>query len=202
MSILTRIRRRLRREAALQYNRLRVWQLAREISETRASSDNQPVLFFNASTRLSGLSQNAGFSLMISLMLQKRGVPVHHFVCNRGMRPCVLGTDRENPDKIPPCAECVRTSRYVFAGSLASSFTFKNDEGLNKKIAGLGLDELLKFEYKNIPLGKLILPSLRWILRRHHLKDDETTRTLASAYIRSAWNVYQEFTICLSAVNP
>ena len=64
------------------------------------------------------------------------------------------------------------------------------------------LDELLGFEYKNIPLGKLILPSLRWILRSHHLKDDETTRTLAAAYIRSAWNVYQEFTICLSAVNP
>ncbi|MDP2777542.1 MAG: hypothetical protein Q8O48_07850, partial [Anaerolineales bacterium] len=39
-----------------------------------------------------------------------------------------------------------------------------------------------------LPLGALCLPGLRWVLRVHHLKDDEATRYLFREYILSAWN--------------
>jgi hypothetical protein len=51
-------------------------------------------------------------------------------------------------------------------------------------------------------LGQLVLPSLRWILRRHHLVDDEATRKLIGNYMLSAWNIVQQFGALLDRVNP
>ena len=51
----------------------------------------------------------------------------------------------------------------------------------------------MTFEWQNIPLGTLCLPGLRWILRIHHLDDDENTRYLLREYILSAWNVAGKF---------
>ena len=53
-----------------------------------------------------------------------------------------------------------------------------------------------------LPLGQLCLPGLRWILRRHHLEDDEETRFLLREYILSAWNVAQKFSRFLDETNP
>ena len=55
----------------------------------------KPVVFFNASTRIHGHSQNAAFSLLTSWAVRLTGVPVVHFVCQAGMSRCVLGTDQD-----------------------------------------------------------------------------------------------------------
>ncbi len=48
----------------------------------------------------------------------------------------------------------------------------------------------------------LCLPGLRWILRIHHLNDDESTRYLLREYILSAWNVAQRFADFLDQTQP
>ncbi|MFZ5909005.1 MAG: hypothetical protein ACOYYU_03205 [Chloroflexota bacterium] len=53
-----------------------------------------------------------------------------------------------------------------------------------------------------IPLGALCLPGLRWILRIHHLTDDEPTRHLLREYILSAWNVARRFSKFLDQTQP
>ena len=68
-----------------------------------------PLVFFNASTRLSGISLNAGFSLVTTWSLRLQGIPVVNFVCQRGLTQCVLGTDRHDPPKAPPCHSCVNS---------------------------------------------------------------------------------------------
>jgi hypothetical protein len=200
--LLNRIRRRLDREIALQTNRLRVNKLTRAIDASVSQSEQRPILVFNASTRLSGLSQNAGFSLLTSLALRADGVPVIHFVCNHGLTPCVLGTDRDNPSAKPPCRECVRTSRFVYAGADVHWFSHHVNQEIEQQLEGLDLQGLMRYEYEHIPLGKLILPSMRWILRRHHLQNDAETCALARAYIQSAWNVYAEFSLLLASRSP
>ena len=42
-------------------------------------------------------------------------------------------------------------------------------------------------------LAHCVCLGLRWILRIHHLNDDENTRYLLREYILSAWNVAQKF---------
>ena len=202
MDFLKRIYLRLLRELDQFLNYFRIRKITADINRAGTSGDEHPVLFFNASTRLSGLSQNAGFSLVSSLALRFAGQPVIHFVCQKGLSHCVLGTDKLNPRNEPPCAECMRTSRLIFKGADTRKFTFKRDSELETQITHMVLPDLLALEYQGIPLGKLVLPSLRWILRIHHLQDDERTSYLARQYILSAYNVAGEFEKLIEETKP
>jgi hypothetical protein len=175
------------------------------------------VAFFNASTRLTGISLNAAFSLLASLGLRMAGVPVVHFVCQRGMSLCVLGTDRNNPHKPPPCKSCITQSHSLYLDSHAVSFSYTPVPSLADELIHLPLDSLYGLEVtsptwigrnnsKNtaqmIPLGQLVMPSIRWVLRRHHLQDDEPTRFLYRQFLLSANSVALEFSAFLDKINP
>jgi len=111
-------------------------------------------------------------------------------------------------------------------------FDYQRDEQLASALQGLSVQQLMTFEWKlgmedviarseatkqspvkegiaspiglamTIPLGALCLPGLRWILRIHHLDDDENTRYLLREYILSARNVAQKFSAFLDEVKP
>ena len=202
MQIIQRISSRVKREFNLFRSHRLVRKIRKNLPNDPGEKPSKPVIFYNASTRLSGLSQNAGFSLVTSLSLRNAGIPVIHFVCHRGLSHCVLGTNRENPSDPPPCPECVRTSRLIFDGAVVEPCQMVRERRLEEELSGLSLKELLEFDYKGFPAGKLVLPSLRWILRIHHLQDDEGTRYLAREYILSAWNVKQKFETILKKNDP
>ena len=77
-------------------------------------AEGSPVLFFNASTRTWGISQNAAFGLLASWGLRLSGVPVRYFVCNAGLEQCVLGTVRTRLERSPPCNLCIRLSHQMY----------------------------------------------------------------------------------------
>ncbi len=175
---------------------------ALQVATSAPPATGKPVVVFNASTRLQGMSQNAGFSLLAAWGLRMRGVPVVHAVCRRGMSRCVLGTQRDNPQANPPCAGCVEQSQAVFAGADTRWLEFTPDAALQQALAGLSTEQMQTFTYRDAPLGALVLPSLRWILRRHHLADDAATQTLFREYILSAWNIIGAMGSLLDSVQP
>lgn len=195
-------------------NHLRVMNLARQVAAHAPHAlAQQPVVFFNASSRITGLSQNAAFSLLASWGLRLAGVPVQHFVCQRGMSHCVLGVNRENFHKPPPCKACIRQSRRLYLGADTYGFGYQPDPDLVHALENLSILELSDFEYRKIkgslvtpglslPLGRLVLPSIRWSLRRHTLLDDPETRYLMREFILSAYNIAQEFSAFLEKVKP
>ena len=72
-------------------NLWRIRQLARKIArQAKPDSAEKPVVVFNASTRLEYMSQNGAFSLLTAWGLRLAGIPVIHFVCQRGMRKVCL----------------------------------------------------------------------------------------------------------------
>ena len=77
------------------------------ICQARKLPENQveqgPVIFFNASTRIQSMSQNAAYSLLASLGLCVNGVPVHYFICSSGLERCILGSNRDDVYQSPPC---------------------------------------------------------------------------------------------------
>jgi hypothetical protein len=166
----------------------------------------KPVIFFNASTRLNSLSQNAGFAMLAGWAVQLAGWPLIHFVCQAGMSPCVLGTDQEDFSMTPPCPACMRQSRLNTHAARVHPFTYQQDKELQASLKNLALDELINFEYdlleSRLPLGELVLPSMRWRLRRSTLPDDEPTRFLFRQYMLSAWNVAREFESLLESARP
>ncbi len=66
----------------------------------------------------------------------------------------------------------------------------------------MDLAALAEVDIENIPLGRLVLPSVRWVLRRHHLLEDEPTLFLFRQFLLSAWWTAQEFTRLLEDAKP
>jgi hypothetical protein len=96
----------------------------------------------------------------------------------------------------------VHQSKTLYTGANPHWFDYQRDMQLALAIENLPLRELMTFAWQDIPLGNLCLPGLRWILRIHHLKDDENTRYLLQEYILSAWNVAQKFSKFLDEIKP
>ena len=182
-------------------NQQRIQKLARRVAaQSRPQPEARPVVFFNASTRIAGLSQNAAFSLLASWGLRLAGVPVVHFVCEQGMSHCVLGLNRTDYTQPPPCQACMAQSHRLFTDAQVYPFKYREEPNLASLLLELSMDELGAFEYpapfpasSPLPLGSLVLPSIRWTLRRHHLPDDEPTRYLMRAFILSAYSIAASF---------
>ena len=190
----------------------RLFRFNRQITNKAHPKPEKPtVAFFEASTRLSGISLNAAFAYLAACGIQLAESPVVYFACQAGMSRCVLGTKYDDPYQPPPCHSCISQSQRLFAHAPSIWFSYEEDESLKRVLENLNLDELSRFEYPavkslnlstNIPLGKLVLPSLRWARRMHNLMDDEPTRYILREYILSAWRVANEFAIFLDQAEP
>ncbi len=164
--------------------------------------DRKPVIFFNASTRLEGLNLNAAFGLISSWGVQLTGRRVIHFACQAGMKQCVLGAGVVGPLETPPCQGCVQHSRLYTGASQTAWFEYREDDELKNMLDSMSIAEMMDFSYQGVPLGKLVLPSLRWILRRHNLVEDNLTRYLFSSYILSGYSIAIQFSQLLEEEDP
>jgi capsular polysaccharide biosynthesis protein len=219
---------RLQRGLVRRLNNLKIAAMARHVARHAPQPSGAPVVFFKVSTGIDDLSWNSGFHLLASWALRLQGIPVVYFACNAGMSHCVLGTNRGDPHKEMPCRSCVYQSETLYTGLRTNDFGrygggaanpkaalrevattsgvywfgYQRDPQLATALEDLGLPDLMTFGWQGLPLGALCLPGLRWILRIHHLNDDESTRYLLREYILSAWNVAQEFSKFLDETKP
>ena len=157
------------------------------------ADEKQTILAFNASTRITGLSLNAAFAMLTGWSLRMQGKKVINFVCHYGMSRCVMGTDRTDVYKVMPCQQCLAQSSAIYHRSNVKKLIYAPNEELAHLLQDTSLARLRHFHYEDLPLGDLCLPSMRWVLRRHHLQDDEPTRVLYRHYILSAYKVAMQF---------
>jgi hypothetical protein len=202
-NLAARIRSRVRYEWAEWINSLQLARLTSQVAKAAPQPQSRrPVVFFNASTRLRGVSLNAAYSNITAWALRLSGIPVVHFVCRRGMTRCVLGTDMDDHTTEPPCESCIVQSEKLYAQADVRWFTPTEYPDLLNRLNGTPLNRLEKFVYEGIPLGELVLASLRWRLRRYHLEDETTTLFLYRQFILSAYNVDVKFNALLDETNP
>lgn len=165
------------------------------LQDADQSQDIPPVIFFNASTRIHMLSLNGAFSLLASWGLRAGGAPVWYVVCHEGMQQCILGTQRDDYDALPPCEPCIGFSDMLFpaARTLPLPLDRMSAEAVAPELEGRSMAALTEWRYKDYPLGEMCLPGLRWALRRHHLSDNPATRALFRRYLRSATSLVEGF---------
>jgi len=193
---------RLKLEAAHRANDRRFAALSNRVAEATLEKTTAPVIFFDVSTRLTGTSLNAAFAALSAWSLELKGVRVIHFVCQQGLAPCVFGTKRNAMHHHPPCRACMQQSEALFGQSEVVSFGFDAEALPQGLLEPLDLNQLSRFTYADLPLGELALPSMRWILRRHHLADNELTRSLFMKYIRSAYSLALQFEALIQEAQP
>ncbi len=198
-----RAKNRLRREWLQRRNNRRITTINRAVEQAAPrGAGARPVVFFNASTRLTGVSLNAAYSQIAGWAVRMAGAPVIRVACGSGMSRCVLGTDRDHYSQPPPCAPCVAQSRALYAGQDVRWLRYAPDPAVEREIATLDLEGLMQYTHAGVPLGAIILPGYRWVLRRHHVADDEANRFLFRQYILSAWGIYGQFTALLDETHP
>ena len=126
---------RVKRGVVRHLNNLRIAATARRVARQEPEPTGAPVVFFKASTGIDDLSWNSGFHLLASWALRLSGVPVAYFACNAGMSHCVLGTNRDDPYKPPPCASCVYQSKTLYSGS--NDFSRSNQKATEVATTGV-----------------------------------------------------------------
>jgi hypothetical protein len=201
---------RIKRGLVRRLNNFKIARVAKQVAKQESQPNGAPIVFFKASTGIDDLSWNSGFHLLASWAFRLHGIPVIYFACDSGMSRCVLGTNRDHVQKEPPCKSCVYQSRTLYKGTQLNMetgtyvhwFDYQRNTQLATAIDHLSVQNLMTFEWQNIPLGALCLPGLRWVLRIHHLNDDESTRYLFREYILSAWNMAQKFEALLEQTQP
>lgn len=181
---------------------LRIRALSHQLRAVQTNGTDNPVVFFNASTRLTGVSQNAAFSLIASWSLKAEGVPVLYYACRSGMSQCVLGTVVGDPLDPMPCEGCIRESDHLTGAGPTVWFDYQQDSELASLLETSNLEKLKEFRYHGRPLGSLVLPSLRWVLRRHHLEREPLALPLYRRMINSAQQVARDFEELLDQVDP
>ncbi|PWH15001.1 MAG: hypothetical protein DDG59_11990 [Anaerolineae bacterium] len=190
-------------------NRQRLKRLAHQVRmHSPRERDLTTIVVFNTSSRLSALSQNAAFTLLAAMGLKLGGYRIVQFACASGMVPCVLGTNRRDYHLPPPCAACIAQTKRLTQAFETFWFHFQPDHALAEQLKALNVEALGEFQLSHpafgepIPLGKLVLPSIRWALRCYHLPDDEPTRYLLRQYLLSAYNVALHFKAVLEKELP
>ena len=158
-----------------------------------------PVLFFNASTRLNRTSLNAAYAWIAANSLRYSGVPVHFISCGKGLKPCLLSVGR---GESAVCPSCMALSSKMYAGLPHTVFHFEEDHTVANDVEGLGHAGLSSYVHEGVPLGELTLPSLRWILRRHHLEDIPEAVPLQRSFIKSAWSTYVQAKRLMDDLHP
>ncbi|MCX6066993.1 MAG: hypothetical protein NT121_14770 [Chloroflexi bacterium] len=194
----------VQRRLARHVNNWRIFRMALSVAKAvpPQKQDVRPIVFFKASSGVDDFSWNSAFHLLTSWGLRLQGVPVVYFACQHGMTRCVMGTNRDVPAQKPPCRSCVYQAKTLYTGANVHWFGFERNQELETALTRLTLAELMAFEWKNIPLGALVLPGLRWILRRHNLLDDDATKFFLREYMLSAFNLAGRFERFLDSVNP
>jgi hypothetical protein len=163
-----------------------------------------PVLFFDASTRLNHVSQNAAFSKFAEWAVRYQGIPTWRMVCQRGMSQCVLGTDHRNLEEPPPCRLCLRMSGILHASDQTLSLEFdpRVEQDLGPELSSLSIAGMTRWGHHSYELGQICLPSLRWALRCHHLPEGGAVRAVFQRYLISAAGLLRHFERIIEALNP
>lgn len=203
MNLLKRAREFLKEQPVRMGINGEIRRMAKEVARAAPDPDDRKIVVsFNASTRITGLSLNAAFAMLTGWSLRLQGVRVANFVCQRGMTRCVMGTDINDVFKPPPCQKCLNQSAPIYDRSNLVWMGYFPSEELAKNLQNADLSVMQNFHYEGIPLGELCLPSMRWVLRRHHLEDNHSTQILYRHYILSAYKIAAQFERLVTQAHP
>lgn len=168
-------------------------------TEAHLTETGHPVLFFNASTRLNRTSLNAAYAWITANSLRFSGCPIHFISCGQGLKPCLLSVGRGG-DAL--CSSCMELSQKMYDGLPHTVFHYEKDNEVANDVEGLDHAGLSVYVHEGVPLGELTLPSLRWILRKHHLDGDPEAVKLQRSFICSAWSTYLQARRLMDETEP
>lgn len=160
--------------------------LAREENgrRLRSRADGPRVLFFCPHGTW---ATHVATEAVIALALRLRGARCEFLTCGAVQPICIQGGRS--------AARCASCFHYVQDFIIPFGLPLRSARGLSGRgnragdgtdFAAYDLDGLLDYNRDGLPLGRMILPSVRWVLRRGTLLPDERTLATYRAFLQSA----------------
>jgi len=172
--------------------------------EAKDIGDSRPVVFLIASSHITHFGLGAAIGLLSSWALRLTGQRVVYYVCKEGLSQCVLGSNRQGVVSRPPCDACIslRNSIYPLRHTVELNRESQKLHSLRSELNALTWPELTDYCKLGWNLGKLCLPSLRWVERRFNLDPNEFRQHMLIEYIVSAANLAEEFARIIDQLQP
>lgn len=169
-------------------------------SRAPALKASPPIAVSVISTQTSNLSFCGLGGFIISNALRLQGHRVINLTCDQVLDRCIA-VNTGFLDQRPPCRDCRKLTDAMFGGQckwqVDASPAGEGGDDLPDNLA-----ELENTEYKSYPVGRIVLPSLRWSLRRFHLRETESVVGLNRRLIVSAERMIDRFEDLISVDKP
>ena len=101
---------------------------------------------------------------------KKKDIVCDLILCNAGLEICHLGGGPFNSNSKMPCKTCYKVNKSLFKDLNIIEFNNINLDH-KKKLEKLSFDELKNYKYRDYELGRLVTPSIIWILRDSRLNE-------------------------------
>lgn len=133
---------------------------------------------------------HVAWETLIALGLRLRGAQVEFFTCGGALPACQVGRWGR-----PPCGSC-----YDYLTDFVQPFGFpirvalrmvssQKSQKVFQAIGTTSWQDVLNYEYKGLNLGQIVLPVVRWYLRRGTIPENEQTLAVYQAFLKSAVSV-------------
>jgi len=196
--------RRRRRHVRTMMRRIREIEADVVAREPRTGADEAPIVLFNTTTSPGWISFTSMVGMLTGWALRLDGQRIVNWVCHSGMLRCPQGTYRYATHAPPPCAGCRSVKDAVFGPAAREAFGLDSSIGDRLRLPDRVTDiaELAAVTYKGIEIGRLCLPTVRHVLRRHGLPPDEATVGIYKDFLLSAANIVDRFGELVDRVRP
>ena len=178
-----------------------------QIQELETTNPNQkaPVVIFDVEPQPTRLTGHTATSRAIGWALRLAGQSVVHVVCQRGVPQCLFGgAERRIPNLRPPCSSCTYLRQQFYPEKLIRSFRYDADRwaALEIGLQNLSITELMDFEYKGLQIGRFCSPSVRWLLRRHDLMENQPAHDLMVRFVLGSVSFAESFERLIDELRP
>ena len=112
---------------------------------------------------------------------KKESINFEILQCIEGLDICHLGGSPFTSNSVLPCNSCTKVNNLLYADLNIIKFP---KISISPQLSDLTLDELKKYKYKNINIGKNSITSISWILRTSEIEEkhkDYLCKSIASA---------------------
>jgi hypothetical protein len=120
------------------------------------------------------------------------------------MGQCTLGARPNQPNISPPCRTCIRLSESLFPKHLTIPIELAPEDfaTVQDELKDTSVAMMMDWTHGGVPFGQVVLPGLRWVLRRHHLEDSDATRTFFRQFLASAVSLNHRFHRIIERLQP
>ena len=165
-----------------------------------AAKGGPSVLFFSPRGQYTIL-----YEALVAAGVRARGASVNFVTCGGDLPVCSYAPHEVSPP--PPCTFC-RDYGATVLDSMGFHWTELRNlraptEGVaSSTIASLADSELLEFEYRDVPIGRLVRPAVAGYLRGDRLTTDARTTTAYRRFLEAAIPMVEACTAALDRFQP